>query len=124
MILSNDHTGISVSGHETVLSEGVSTSLNCTTDLAVDTIEWLDAKGAVLANGTSDLLELMLPQTNTESIEYTCRIRSNFGVQNKTVTLTVLSAPLDIQTAVSAVVVVILLVILLLAIVVIVILVK
>ena len=110
--------------HQTVLSEGDSTSLNCTTDLAVNTIEWLDAKGVVLANGTSDLLELILPETDTENVEFTCRIKSNFGVQNHTVILTVLSASEILSTAVSAVVVVIFVIVLLLVITVVVIIVK
>ena len=114
-----------MSGHQTVLSEGASTSLNCTTDLAVVIIEWLDAKGVVLANGTSDPLELTLPKTDTENIQFTCRIRSNFGVQNHTIILKVLSAPQEIvSTAVSAVVIVIFVIVLLLVIIVIVIIVK
>ena len=121
----NLYTDIRVYGHQSVRSEGESTSLNCTTDLAVIRIEWLDAKGVVLANDNNSLLELKLPKTDTENVEFTCRIESNFGVQNHTVILKVLSAPSGtLSAAVSAVVIIIFVIVLALVIIVIIIIMK
>ena len=119
------YTDIRITGNEHEYPYGTSASLNCTTDLSVDTIEWLDANGVVLANGTSDLLELTLPKTDPENLEFTCRIRSNFGIQNHTVILKVLSAPSGtLSAAISAVVIIIFVIVLVLVIIVIIIILK
>ena len=74
-------------GHESSLPYGSPVMLNCTTDLAVDTIQWLDMKGTVLANGNDSLLELTDIPVEVNNLAYTCRVTSMFGVHNKTVTL-------------------------------------
>ena len=78
-----------MTGHESALPFGSTVAqLNCTTDLAVSTIEWLDSQGNVLKSGSGPLLELtVIP---SESLMYTCRIESDFGNQTLNVTLTVL----------------------------------
>ena len=81
-------TDIRVTGHESALPIGAPAVLNCTTDLAVSTIEWLDTRGKVLKSGTDPLLGLMV--NPSESLMYTCRIESDFGNQTLNVTLTVL----------------------------------
>jgi hypothetical protein len=91
-------TDIRVTGHESVLPYGSTTAqLNCTTDLAVTKIEWLDAQGKVLKYGTDPLLELMA--NPSESLIYTCRIMGEFGNQTINVTLTVLSEKFEIASA-------------------------
>ena len=83
------HADIRVTGHESAFPFGSpAAQLNCTTDLAVNTIEWLDSQGKVLKNGTDPLLELIV--VPSESLMYTCRIKSDFGNQTLNVTLTVL----------------------------------
>ena len=90
-------TDIRVTGHESAFPFGSTTAqLNCTTDLAVSTIEWLDAQGNVLKKGTHPLLELT---TNpSESLMYTCRIMGEFGNQTMNITLTVLPEESEISS--------------------------
>jgi hypothetical protein len=92
------YTGIRVTGHESAFPYGSTTAqLNCTTDLAVSTVEWLDAKGKVLNHGTDPLLELTA--NPSESLMYTCRISGEFGNQTMNVTLTVLPEESEIVSA-------------------------
>ena len=114
------YTGIRVTGHESSLPLESSASLNCTTDLAVNTIEWLDMQGRVLENGTDSLLELTVTLTDISSLEYTCRVKSEFGVQNETATLSILSeatSPSVVSNAIPAVIAIIMLAVLILAVV-------
>ena len=80
---------ICITGDEFVLPYGSSTTLNCTTDLAVNTIEWLDVDGRVVASGTDPQLEIRVTISDSKNLNYTCRVKSDFGIQNKTVTLTI-----------------------------------
>ena len=94
--------------------------LNCTTDLAVDTIEWLDMTGTVLANGTDSLLELTDIPTEASDLEYTCNVKNMFGSQSKTVILyimpkTVSTSTVTVSGAVSAIIAIVMLAVLLLA---------
>ena len=86
-----------MTGHESAFPFGTTTAqLNCTTDLAVSRIEWLDAQGIALKKGTDPLLELT---TNpSESLMYTCRIMGEFGNQTMNVTLTVLPEESEISS--------------------------
>ena len=93
--------------------------LNCTTDLAVDAIEWLDMKGTVLASGNDSLLELTDIPADVNNLAYTCRVTSMFGVHNKTVNLHiipgVMSSPI-LSNAISATIIaIVMLAVLLLA---------
>lgn len=101
-----------MTGHETAFPFGsTAAQLNCTTDLSVSTIEWLDTQGKVLKTGTDHLLKLTA--NPTESLMYMCRIRGAFGNQTFNITLTVLPEESALSSAAPAVVVVILLVVLL-----------
>ena len=87
-----------MTGHESAFPFGSTTAqLNCTTDLAVTTVEWLDAQGEVLEEGTDPLLELTA--NPSESLMYTCRIMGEFGNQTMNVTLTVLPEESEIASA-------------------------
>ena len=59
-------------------------SVNCTTDLAVTTLEWLDSGHRVLLNTSTDSYLVLTGSHNTE---YTCRATGPFGNQNKSVVL-------------------------------------
>ena len=76
-------------GHESTFSFGSPAVLNCTTDLAIDTIEWLDTRGNILKNGSDPVLELKVVPSDSGSLTYTCIIKSKFGIQTKNITLTV-----------------------------------
>ena len=114
-------------GHESSLPYGSPVMLNCTTDLAVDTIEWLDMKGTVLANGNDSLLELTDIPVEVNNLAYTCRVTSMFGVHNKTVTLHiipgVMSSPI-LSNTVPAIIVIVMLAVLALAVVVVIVIVR
>ena len=82
------HADMQITKSELSLQHGLSTVLNCTTDLGVNTTEWLDVHGRVLANGTEPQLELIITISDSGHLTYICRIKSNYGSQNKTITLT------------------------------------
>ena len=86
------HADMQITKPDLSLQHGFSTVLNCTTDLAVNTIEWLDVHGRVLANGTDLQLELRVTLSDSGHLTYICRIKSNYGSQNKTITLTISAA--------------------------------
>ena len=80
------------------------------TDLAVDTIEWMDSEFSVLAKESSQQnLTLTLTDDMIEQgIEYICQVTSPFGTQNDSVV--VFSCPKSssvVAGAVSAVVVIV-----------------
>ena len=87
---------IRVTGHESTLPFGTSAVLNCTTDLAVSRIEWLDAQGKLSTQGTDPWLELIA--NPSESLMYTGRIMCEFGNQTMNVTLTVLPEESEISS--------------------------
>ena len=82
--------GIRITGHKLALQYGTPATLNCTTDLAVSMIQWLDTQGKVIKNETNSLLELTDIPTETSDLEYTCKVVGKFGNQTKTVSLNVL----------------------------------
>lgn len=93
-------TGIRIIGHERALPYGTLAALNCTTDLAISTIQWFDTKGRIIKNGTESVLELTDVATETIDLEYTCKVVGEFGNQSKTVTLHVLPKAVSSSPAV------------------------
>ena len=85
-----EYSGIRITGHEYALPHGTLAALNCTTDLAINTIQWHDTKDRIIKNGTDPFLELTDIPTDTSDLEYTCKVVGKFGNQSKTVTLRVL----------------------------------
>ena len=77
-------------GHESSLPHGSTVRLTCSTDLAADTIEWLDSKGEVLRDGTGPSLQLTDTPSDSGNVAYVCRINSTFGSQNKMVNVRIL----------------------------------
>ena len=109
--------GIRIIGHEYALPYGTMAALNCTTDLAINTIQWFNTKGKILKNGTESFLALTDIATDASDLEYTCKIVGRFGNQSKTVTLHVLPeavssshVPLAASAAISVIAVLIILV--------------
>ena len=81
----NIHAGIQTS--VVINEDDGSMSINCTTDLAVTTIEWLDHNHRVLVNtSTEPYLEFSVVQGDANT-EFVCRVTSPFGRQNKSLTL-------------------------------------
>lgn len=81
-----------ITGHEQPLIIGTAASINCTTDLDVTTIEWLNGTGTVIAmSSTGTALELEFDSVNSDlnNYEVTCRVTSPYGTQQQSVTLTV-----------------------------------
>jgi hypothetical protein len=68
--------------------QGASAVINCTTDLAVTTIVWLDEGMRVLNNASESPLILFLAET-TETQQYTCIITSPFGNQSQSIRVSV-----------------------------------
>ena len=93
-------------------------SINCSTDLNVNTIEWLDSNGKVVTSGNESPLMLKLTVTSDlHNTEYTCRINSSIGTQEQSITLTVLQKALlapAVGGGVSIVIILVLLVIVIL----------
>ena len=82
--------GLQITGHNSdqVLNQGVTAAINCTTNLFVTTIAWLDEEMEVLNNASDSPLTLILAEV-TKTQKYTCIITSPFGNQSKTITILV-----------------------------------
>ena len=88
------------------LIPGSTLVLNCTTDLAVILIEWLDQEGNVLANGTDLVSTFIVEITHAHhNKKFTCRIITRFGNQTRSVDLTVAAASRNSSTLVTGAVV-------------------
>ena len=71
------------------LTVGDTVSIVCSTDLDVTTIEWI-TDGITMSNSSNQSLTLVLdPVSNDHHNMYTCRVTSPYGVQEKTVDITV-----------------------------------
>ena len=101
--------GIRITGHESALPLGSTASLNCTTDLAVDIIEWLDMNGLIVVSGMDSPLELAGVPVEASNLEYTCRVRSVFGSQRKTIALQTIEGTLIVSSVVTTVTITIIL---------------
>ena len=108
-------------GHESSLPHGSSVHLSCSTDLAADTIEWLDAKERVLSKGNGSLLELTDTPSGVTNAVYICRINSTFGSQNETANVHILQKEVSPSDSDSLIVIAIVVIVIALVIVVIVI---
>ena len=66
-------------------------TINCSTDLAVTTLEWVDNDDQQLMNTTDSVAVLEIESITTEhhNLVYTCRAISPFGNQTKSVTILV-----------------------------------
>ena len=107
--------GIRITGHQPVLAHGSPVSLNCTTDLAVDIMEWIDMKETTLNVGNDSMLELLDTPRDSGVATYTCKTTSIlFGSQNITVNVQILPKPESPTTGFESVVIPIIVLILLL----------
>jgi len=64
----------------------------CSTDLDVTTIEWI-TDGITVVNSTSQSLTLLLDPVSADhhNTQYTCRVSTPYGSQEKTINITVQS---------------------------------
>jgi len=81
------HSGIQVSSINMPLAFGSNASIVCSTDLDVTTIEWIRG-GVTVDTSSSQSLTLVLDPVY-HNTQYTCRVISPYGVQEKTVDITV-----------------------------------
>ena len=72
------------------LTVGDTVPIVCSTDLDVETIEWI-IDGVTVSNSSNQSLTLMLDPVSADhhNTQYTCRVTSPYGVQEKTVNITV-----------------------------------
>ena len=72
------------------LTIGDTVSIVCSTDLDVETIEWI-RDGVSVDNSSSWSLTLLLDPVSSDhhNTQYTCRVTSPYGVEEKTVNITV-----------------------------------
>jgi len=64
----------------------------CSTDFDVTTIEWI-REGITVANSTSQSLTLLMDPVSADhhNTQYTCRVTTPYGIQEKRVNITVQS---------------------------------
>jgi len=69
---------------------GDSTTLNCTSDLPIVSVEWI-YNGAVIVQSSANgaILDIPLVNDSLHRRQYSCRVTSPFGVQEKNTTLIV-----------------------------------
>ena len=54
-------------------------------------MEWIDSKGGILYARNVSMLKLTVTPIDSDSLQYTCRVTSQFGNQNQTAFLSILS---------------------------------
>ena len=85
--MSTLHSGMQISSINMPLPFGSNASIVCSTDLDVTTIEWI-RDGVTVDTSSSQSLTLVLDSVY-HNTQYTCRVISPYGVQEKTVDITV-----------------------------------
>ena len=109
--------GIQTTVIETDIPLNTHLSLNCTTDLALISMEWLDSEGKVLVNTSEQHLTLEINRVTEahHNTEYTCQIYGMFGNQNKSITLLVAQQSVASSASVGGAVAAVLIIVLLIA---------
>ena len=84
------HSGMQISSINMPLPYGSTASIVCSTDLDVTTIEWI-RDGVTVDTSRSQSLTLVLDPVSADyhNTQYTCRVTSPHGVQEKTMDITV-----------------------------------
>jgi len=84
--------GLQISSVQTPLTIGNTVSIMCSTDFDVTTIEWI-REGITVANSTSQSLTLLMDPVSADhhNTQYTCRVTTPYGIQEKRVNITVQS---------------------------------
>ena len=88
-----DYTGLQITGNDATLQVGRTASLTCSSDLDVTSIEWLHSGQVVATTTNQQELELVFSPVNDtiHGREYTCRVTSPYGAQERSVITTVAS---------------------------------
>ena len=87
-------TGITLSGLESPLTVGQSTTITCTTNIEVSSIEWMDETSTVLSSATDQTeVEYTIPlvRDDLQGLQYTCRAVSGTTIYTETVEIQVVS---------------------------------
>ena len=81
--------GLSIIGSSSLIL-GESTTLNCTSDLPIVSIEWIYNDEVIAQSPTNGaILDIPLVNDSLHGRQYSCRVTSLFGVQEKNTTLIV-----------------------------------
>ena len=81
--------GLSIIGSSSLIL-GESTTLNCTSDLPIVSIEWIYNDEVIAQSSTNGaILDIPLVNDSLHGRQYSCRVTSLFGVQEKNTTLIV-----------------------------------
>ena len=88
-------TGVRFSNHE-IIKIGSSASITCSSDLGVTSTEWL-YNGQVIesAEGAEAVLVIESVSDVLHDREYTCRARSRFGIEERSIRILVKGQSLD-----------------------------
>ncbi len=86
------YSGLQLTGNEEPFTVGSDLQLNCSSDLAILTAEWL-YDGMVITQNTAGEAILEIPAVNDSlhNRQFTCRVATPFGVQERNTTITVTS---------------------------------
>ena len=93
-------SGMQISSIKVPLPFGITASVVCSTDLDVETIEWIRdgvtvdnvaTNNDTVGNSRSQSLTLMLDPVSADyhNTQYTCKVTGPYGVQEETVDITV-----------------------------------
>lgn len=84
------YAGLHISGNEAPITVGTDLELNCSTDFAALTAEWL-YNDVVVAQSVASEVSLVIPAVNDSlhNRQYKCRITAPFGVQERNTTIIV-----------------------------------
>ena len=81
--------GLQITGNERPLIIGESATLICSSDLDVSKIEWFAQNDENLVNSTRQTITLVFNKVTLDvhGAQYTCRVTSPYGIQERTITV-------------------------------------
>ena len=90
--------GLEISSVAAPLTINDTVSIMCSTDLDVTTIEWV-RDGITVASSSNQSLTLLLDPVSADhhNTQYTCRVSTPYGTQEKTINITVQSKSLHLR---------------------------
>ena len=90
--------GVQIRSIRMPLTVGDTVSIVCSTGLDVTTIEWITDNTTVVTSSSQSLTLLLDPvSADHHNTQYTCRVTSPYGTQEKTINITVQSKLLSVH---------------------------